>query len=69
MTIYSRPLQFTLTRALPYALTGLLPVGFLLGKSRYVLYGPLAPLAGWLFLVLALAVWRIAIRQYKSTGT
>jgi ABC-2 type transport system permease protein len=69
LTIYARPLQFTLTWILPYALTGLLPIGFLLGKTGYAIYGPLAPLAGWLFLGLALAVWRFAIREYKSTGT
>jgi ABC-2 type transport system permease protein len=69
LTIYARPLQITLTWVLPYALTGLLPIGFLLGKAGYGIYGLLVPLAGWLFLALALIVWRSAIRQYKSTGT
>jgi ABC-2 type transport system permease protein len=68
LSIYSRPLQFALTWVLPYAMGGILPVGFLLGKEGYRLYGLLAPLMGWLFLGLALAVWRVAVRHYKSTG-
>lgn len=69
LTIYARPLQFALTWVLPYALTGLLPVGFLLGKAGYGIYGPLAPLAGWLLFGLALLVWSRAVRHYQSTGT
>jgi ABC-2 type transport system permease protein len=69
LTIYSRPLQFTLTWALPYAMCSILPVGFLLGKAGYRPYGLLAPLMGWLFLALALATWNVAARHYKSTGT
>jgi ABC-2 type transport system permease protein len=67
--IYGRPIQFALTWLLPFAMAGLFPAGFLLGKDGYRLYGMLAPLMGWLFLGLALLVWRVSVRGYKSTGT
>jgi ABC-2 type transport system permease protein len=69
LAIYGRPIQFVLTWVLPYAMAGLFPAGFLLGKEGYQLYGLLAPLMGWLFLGLALLVWSAAVRRYKSTGT
>ena len=50
-------------------MTGLFPAGFLLGKEGYRLHGLLAPLMGWLFLGLALLIWSVAVRRYKSTGT
>lgn len=68
LSIYDRFLQFALTWALPYAMGGILPVGFLLGKAGYRPYGLLAPLMGWLFLGLALAAWTAASRGYRSTG-
>ena len=69
LAIYAAPLAFVLTWILPHAMAGLYPAGFLLGKGGYVGYGLLAPLMGWLFLALALGVWRIMSRGYGSTGT
>ncbi len=69
LTIYAAPLAFVLTWILPHAMAGIYPAGFLLGKDGYVAYGLLAPLMGWLFLALALGVWRITSRWYSSTGT
>ena len=69
LSIYGRPIQFVLTWVLPYAMAGLFPAGFLLGKEGYRGYGLLSPLMGWLFLGLALCVWSVAVRRYKSTGT
>lgn len=69
LAIYARPIAFTLTWILPYAMAGVYPAGFLLDKDGYRLYGLIAPLIGWLFLGLALAVWSAAVRGYKSTGT
>ncbi len=68
LTIYARPVGFVLTWVLPYAMAGLYPAGFLLGKDGYRLYGLLAPLMGALFLAIALLVWSVAVRHYKSTG-
>lgn len=69
LAIYATPLAFVLTWILPHAMAGLYPAGFLLGKDGYVAYGLLAPLMGWLFLGLALGVWRVTSRSYGSTGT
>jgi len=69
LTIYGRPIQFVLTWVLPYGMVALFPAGFLLGKEGYRLYGLLAPLIGWVFLGLALLVWSVGVRRYKSTGT
>jgi ABC-type uncharacterized transport system permease subunit len=48
---------------------GFYPVAFLLRGDAYRLYGLLALMVGWVFLGLALALWRIAIRHYQSTGS
>ena len=69
LAIYNSPIRFAMTWILPYAMSAILPVGFMLGKDGYQPYGPIAPLIGWIFLGLALAFWSIAVRQYKSTGT
>ena len=69
LSIYGRPIQLVLTWVLPFAMAGLFPAGFLLGKEGYRLYGLLAPLIGWVFLGLALLIWSVAVRRYKSTGT
>jgi len=69
LAIYAAPLAFVLTWILPHAMAGIYPAGFLLGKEGYVAYGLLAPLMGWLFLGLALGVWRVTSRWYSSTGT
>jgi ABC-2 type transport system permease protein len=69
LAIYARPIPFILTWILPYAMTAQYPAGLLLGKEGYRPYGLIAPFMGWLFLGLALLVWRFAVRHYKSTGT
>jgi ABC-2 type transport system permease protein len=69
LAIYAAPLAFVLTWILPHAMVGLYPAGFLLGKAGYVAYGLIAPLMGWIFLGLALGVWRVTSRAYSSTGT
>ncbi len=69
LAIYAAPLAFVLTWILPHAMAGIYPAGFLLGKEGYVAYGLLAPLMGWIFLALALGVWRVTSRSYSSTGT
>jgi len=68
LAIYDRPIRFTMTWILPYAMGSILPVGFLLGKEGYTPYGILAPTMGWGFLGLALGVWNVAARHYRSTG-
>jgi ABC-2 type transport system permease protein len=69
VTIFGPVLQFMLTWVMPFAMLGFYPVAFLLRGEAYRPYGLLALVMGWVFLGLALGVWRIAIRHYQSTGS
>jgi ABC-2 type transport system permease protein len=69
ITIFGPALQFLLTWVFPFAMIGFYPVAFLLRGDAYRLYGLLALMVGWVFLGLALALWRVAIRHYQSTGS
>jgi ABC-2 type transport system permease protein len=68
-TIYSRTLQVLLTWVLPYATASFYPAAFLLRGEPYRLAGILSPLAGPIFLGLALLVWGYALSRYQSTGS
>lgn len=67
--IFEKPIQFTLTWVLPYAMTGFYPAAFLLGKEGYSSYGLLVPPFSIIFLTFAILTWSIAIRYYQSTGS
>lgn len=67
--IYAAPVAFVLTWILPHAMVGIYPAALLLGKAEYARYGLIAPAIGWLFLALALGVYRVTSRWYTSTGT
>ena len=69
VTIFGPVLQFVLTWVFPFAMIGFYPVAFLLRGEAYRLYGLLALVVGWVFLGLALAFWRVAVRHYQSTGS
>jgi ABC-2 type transport system permease protein len=69
ITIFGPVLQFLLTWVLPFAMLGFYPAAFLLRGGAYRPYGLIALVIGWVFLGLALAVWRVAMRRYQSTGS
>jgi ABC-2 type transport system permease protein len=69
VTILALPLRFLFTWVLPYAMMSFYPAAFLLRGDEYRLQGLLAPLMGFLFLGLALLVWRVSVRHYQSTGS
>jgi ABC-2 type transport system permease protein len=69
VTIFGPALQFVLTWVFPFAMIGFYPMAFLLRGEAYRLYGLLALGLGWVFLGLALAFWRVALRHYQSTGS
>jgi ABC-2 type transport system permease protein len=69
VTIFGPVLQFGLTWIFPFAMIGFYPAAFLLRGDAYRFYGLLALVMGWVFLALALAVWRVSIRHYQSTGS
>ena len=56
------------TFAIPYALFQYYPLMLLLGRSNRWQWG-LLPLLTPLFLLAALALWRVGIRKYKSAGS
>ena len=39
------------------------------GQSVDTWFGCVAPMAGILFLLLSLQVWRVGVRHYRSTGS
>lgn len=67
--IFAAPIAFVLTWVMPHAMAGIYPAALLLGKEDYAHYGLIAPAIGWLFLALALLVYRVTSRWYTSTGT
>ena len=69
LTLYASPLRFALTWVLPYGMASFYPAAFLLRGAEYRAYGLLAPALGWLFLGLALGIWRVALRRYGGTGS
>ncbi len=68
-TIFSLPLRFFFTWVLPYAMVSFYPAAFMLRSEEYLLYGLLAPLVGFFFLGLSLAIWSVAVKHYQSTGS
>jgi ABC-2 type transport system permease protein len=58
---------------IPFACINYLPAVAILGRpdplDTPAIVQWLAPLAGPLFLLLALQVWRVGVRHYQSTGS
>ena len=71
--IYGSIASFLLTFLIPLGFISYYPASFLLDKTKEVLYHPylpmLTPVVAIVFLLLALAFWKIGLKNYKSTGT
>nr|WP_202886924.1 ABC-2 family transporter protein [Cohnella zeiphila] len=70
LNIYQKWVTLFFTFIIPFACVNYLPLLYLLGRAdgdpvRYMLQ----PLAGILFLLPCLLVWRIGVRHYRSTGS
>ncbi len=70
--IYPRPMRFLFLFVAPFALTTHIPVAYLLekplmGEAPWMAF--VSPLAGFVVLALMLLVWRMGVRQYRSTGS
>jgi ABC-2 type transport system permease protein len=50
-----------------FPIVGILGIGDPLGAPKWFLYA--SPLAGFLFLAASLAIWRLGVRHYTSTGS
>jgi ABC-2 type transport system permease protein len=73
LSIYHAWLQKFFLFVVPLACVAFVPVLGVLGRAERLGWGPvqvwLAPLAGPLFLAVALRIWRLGVRKYGSTGT
>ncbi len=74
LTIYRTWFRRLFTFVVPLACVSYFPALAILGRDDTVLSSPVwfrwsAPLAGVLFLVVSLQVWKFGIRHYRSTGS
>jgi ABC-2 type transport system permease protein len=73
MTIYGRWFRRFFTFVVPLACASYLPALALMGKPDPLGAPPaaqwLAPLAGPLFLIVTLQLWRLGVRRYMSSGS
>ena len=73
LDIYTRWFRNFLTFIVPLGCVSYFPVSWVLGRAQradaleWVL--PVAPVFGFVFLAMALFVWRIGVRHYRSTGS
>jgi ABC-2 type transport system permease protein len=68
LTIYGRWVTRFFTFVIPYATMNYLPLLYLMGRAeRWP--GMFMPVLGILFIVPCIAVWRIGIRHYTSSGS
>lgn len=70
--IYPKPIRLLFTWVAPFALCMHLPISFIIGKPMadvpaFLVY--LAPLSGFLFLLIMIRVWYLGARHYRSTGS
>jgi len=73
LSIYRSWFRATFTYVIPLGCVNYFPGVAILGRAEPLgapaVVGWLAPLAGPVFLVLCLQVWRIGVRHYRSTGS
>jgi ABC-2 type transport system permease protein len=71
LNVFPAPLQWLLLTALPMGFLNYVPVSYLLGKETVIvgeLGGLLAPLAGPVWVGLAMLLWRFSVRRYQGAG-
>jgi ABC-2 type transport system permease protein len=70
LVIYQEWVRKFFTFVIPFGTINYLPLMFILNKVQGSPLGyMLTPLLGMLFILPCLAVWRIGVRHYKSTGS
>ena len=73
LSLYNGWLRGLLTFIVPLACVAYFPVMLILGKpdplGTPAWFGAVAPLAGFVFLVLSFVAWRFGMRHYCSTGS
>jgi ABC-2 type transport system permease protein len=70
LDIYRKGVTVFFTFIIPFGCINYLPLLYILDKAQgNALLHMLTPLAGALFIVPCLFVWRIGVRHYRSTGS
>lgn len=69
LTIYRPWFRRFFTAVIPLAFISYFPALAILGRPAPPVLPWIAPLAGLLFLLLALRIWQFGVRQYCSTGS
>lgn len=70
LNIYARWVTVFFTFVIPFGCVNYLPMLYILGRADGPAAGYMAlPLAGALFLLPCLLVWRVGVRHYRSTGS
>ncbi|WP_042167465.1 ABC transporter permease [Paenibacillus gorillae] len=68
LDIYTKRVRQFFTFIIPFACFNYLPLLYILGRKEQELYA-FIPLAGFLFLIPCLFLWRVGVRHYRSTGS
>jgi ABC-2 type transport system permease protein len=69
LSIYSGFIQFTLSWIIPFGFASFYPSAWMLGRTDFARYTPLAPLVAAVCLTLAILSWNFGSRRYTSTGS
>lgn len=69
LTIYNPVIQFVLSWLIPFAFASFYPASRFLRRGEFAAFFYLVPVVAVVFFTLALAVWRLGVRHYNSTGT
>ncbi len=69
ITIYNAAIQFVLSFVIPFAFASFYPTIRFLGRREFRTEFRLVPLVAAMTAAAALGIWRLGVRQYKSTGS
>ena len=69
LSIYSGAIQFFLSWIIPFGFATFYPSVRLLHRSAFRGYAVLSPFVAMAFLGLMLALWRVGVQHYSSTGS
>ena len=69
LSIYSGFIQFMLSWVIPFAFASFYPSAWMLRRTLFARYTPLAPLVAAICLTIAILAWNFGSRRYTSTGS
>lgn len=69
LSIYSTFIQFLLSWIIPFGFASFYPTAWMLRRTQFARYTPLAPLIAAACLTVAILAWNFGSRRYTSTGS